>query len=85
MTASSSVLGAGMARAGWDAVDLWRAALAVGGGFTRQDLESILVGTRLATSAEHDVLVATLNDHFIEQGGGIARVLERARPLIDSR
>jgi hypothetical protein len=70
MTASSVVLAAGTARAGWDAVDLWRAALAVGGGFARVDVEAIVAGTRPATRAEHDVLVATLNDHFIEASGG---------------
>ena len=67
MTASGRALTDGTARAGWDAIDLWRAALAVGGGFAREDVEAILVGARPATDAEHDILAATLNSHLVEQ------------------
>jgi hypothetical protein len=66
MTTSSAVLEAGLERAHWHAVDLWRATLAVGGDFSRQDVESFLDGTRSATGAEHDILASTLNDHFVE-------------------
>ena len=69
MTASSDALAGGTARAGWQAVDLWRAALAVGGDLSRQDVEAFLDGTRLATAAQHDILASTLNDQFLEQGG----------------
>jgi hypothetical protein len=65
MTASSTTLGAGMDHAGWHAVDLWRAAIAIGGDFSRGDVDALLDGTRLATGAEHDILASTLNDHFV--------------------
>ena len=67
MTASSAALRAGLERAQWRSIDLWRATLGMGGDFTRHDIELFLNGKRSATRAEHDILASTFNDHFLDR------------------
>lgn len=66
---STAAINAGLQHAHWSTTDLWFAALGVGGGLSRADIEQITDGRRDATSAEHDVLAAALNDHFVDEGG----------------
>jgi hypothetical protein len=69
MTAeSAAVIRRGLDLAHWSAADLWLAAVGIGGGFTREEITDIAAGTAAATSVEHDILAAALNDHFTAQG-----------------
>jgi hypothetical protein len=65
---SSAEIARGMRLAGWSPAELWWAALAVGGGFSVLDLERIVAGNGSATPTDHDILAATLNDHFTGKG-----------------
>ncbi|HVM64440.1 MAG TPA: hypothetical protein VMU14_06235 [Acidimicrobiales bacterium] len=65
---SSAELARGMRLAGWSPAELWWSALAIGGGFSVLDVEHIITGTGSATASDHDILAATLNDHFTEKG-----------------
>lgn len=67
-TASGTVIRDGLHRLGWTAGDLWVAATGIGGSFTRPDVEAIAAGRRSATPVEHDILVAALNDRFVDRG-----------------
>jgi hypothetical protein len=67
VSASSDALQNGLDRADWRSIDLWQAALGTGGDFSRHDVEAFLDGNRVATGAEHDILAAALNDHFVDR------------------
>ena len=73
MTTSSSALEAGLERAHWHAVDLWRATLAVGGDFSRRDVESFLDG-KLGFTAIPRVIERTMNAHQPEDVSSLAVV-----------
>ena len=67
-TASSAVIRSGLQRLSWTVSDLWIATVSVGGSFSRQDVEDLTTGGRAATPIEHDILVAALNDRFVDLG-----------------
>lgn len=68
MRASTRTLRDGLDRAHWGRVDLWRAALGMGGSFNPDDIDDILAERHPTTAQEHDVLASALNDHFVEVG-----------------
>jgi hypothetical protein len=65
---SAAALRDGLELAHWSITDLWIAAVGVGGGFGRAEIEHIADGTTHATAVQHDILAAALNDHFTAQG-----------------
>ena len=65
---SSAEIARGMRLAGWSPVELWWAALAIGGRFTPSEIELIAAGAVAAAASDHDILAATLNDHFLDHG-----------------
>jgi len=67
-TRTSTVVLDGLQRAGWTTSDLWVAAAGIGGDFSRPQVEAIAVGRSPATPMEHDILVAALNDRFVDMG-----------------
>jgi hypothetical protein len=67
-TRTSAVLVDGLQRLGWTVSELWAAAAGIGGGFTARQVEAITSGESPATPMEHDILVAALNDQFVEIG-----------------
>jgi hypothetical protein len=66
--ASADAIRLGMQDASWNANDLWIAAVSIGGALTYHDVESIAMGERPASPAEHDLLAAALNDYFVDAG-----------------
>jgi hypothetical protein len=68
MTASGAVVSHGLDRLGWTTIDLWVAAIGIGGSLGRRDIAAIADGSRTATPIEHDILVAALNDAFTDGG-----------------
>jgi hypothetical protein len=54
--------------AGWSVTDLWIAVLAVGGAFSRADIEELLSGARPLTNDVYDLLAVALNDCFVDRG-----------------
>jgi hypothetical protein len=68
MSTSSAVVTDGLSRLGWSVRDLWVAAIGIGGSLSRGDIEAIAAGTRIANRAEHNILVAALNDGFTDLG-----------------
>ena len=67
-TASATALQDGLDLAAWSNTDLWRAALGVGGAFSAGVVADLTSGARSPTGIEHDILAATLNDHFLDVG-----------------
>jgi hypothetical protein len=65
---SADAIRLGMQDARWNANDLWIAAVSIGGALTYRDVERIAMGERPASQAEHDILAAALNDHFVGAG-----------------
>lgn len=68
MSASTRALQDGLERAHWGTIDLWRAALGIGGSFNPDDIDGILAERHRTTAEEHDVLASALNDHFVGLG-----------------
>jgi hypothetical protein len=64
---STAVLQRGYGLTGWTVEQLWIAAMGIGGSMDSRDVEGITSGAKAATPAEHDVLAAALNDHFVER------------------
>ena len=62
---SAHALADGLAQAHWTHLDLWLAAIAVGGALTATDIVDLTTGHRDATAIEHDILAVALNDHFV--------------------
>jgi hypothetical protein len=67
VTTSAAALREGLTRSEWTVTDLWRAALGVGGAFTRHDVDRFVRGAPGATQAEHDILASAFNDHFFDR------------------
>jgi hypothetical protein len=68
VSASATAFQDGLLHAGWTVTDLWVAAVGIGGGFERRDVERIVYGQQVATPTEHDILAAAFNDYFVDQG-----------------
>ncbi len=66
---SAAAIRDGLLELRWSSIDLWRAALGIGGALSTQDVEAVASGQRDATEVEHDILASALNDHFVELGG----------------
>ena len=66
--ASTSAIQTAVTHARWTVHDLWVAALAIGGAMNHDDVTHIVSGVRSASSSEHDVLAAALNEHFVDHG-----------------
>jgi hypothetical protein len=54
--------------ADWTATDLWIGVLAIGGTFSRLDIDDLLTGTQPLTEGVYDLLAAALNDCFTDRG-----------------
>lgn len=67
-TESTAALQHGIRLSGYSITHLWVAAAGFGGPIGRADLADIAAGGRRATPAEHNILAATLNDHFTGLG-----------------
>lgn len=67
---SAAAIREGLQRTGWTNSDLWVAAVGMGGAFSPHDIDQIASGERSATPAEHDILAAAFNDHFVDVGEG---------------
>jgi hypothetical protein len=65
---STAALQRGFRCTGWTISELWIAAVGIGGGFQRHEVEAIAAGERRASPAEHDILAAALNDYFVDRG-----------------
>lgn len=65
---STLALQRGLRDSGWTISQLWTAAVGIGGGFHRHDIEDISAGQRPATPAEHDILASALNEYFVDRG-----------------
>jgi hypothetical protein len=65
---STAALQRGLVLTGWTVVELWTAAIGIGGWLSLREVAAITAGDRAATRSEHDTLAAALNDHFIDQG-----------------
>jgi hypothetical protein len=68
MSTSSAIVTDSLSQLGWSVRDLWVAAIGIGGNLSRRDVETIAAGTRVASRAEHNILVAALNDGFTDLG-----------------
>jgi hypothetical protein len=68
VTASSTAIAAGLELAHWTSIDLWRAALGVGGALNPAAVADLAIGERPASQVEHDILATALNDHFTDEG-----------------
>lgn len=58
----------GALAAGWNATDLWIAAVALGGNLGRGEVDAITSGDAHATRAEYGVLAAALNEQLVTRG-----------------
>ena len=67
-TGSAAAISAGLDLAHWTTTDLWHATIGVGGGFSPAHVAELASGSRAAHRVEHDILAATLNDHFTDHG-----------------
>lgn len=65
---SAAALREGLHLADWTTVDLWRAALGIGGELTTGDVAELAAGLREPTHVEHDILASALNDHLVGRG-----------------
>jgi len=66
--ASAAAIREGLERSHWNATDLWRATLGIGGAFSTWEVEGLASGQRESTEIEHDILASALNDHFADEG-----------------
>jgi len=64
----SADLVAGLGAAGWTNLDLWLAALALGGDLSADDIGHITAGTRPVGRMDWDVLAAAINEGCAGQG-----------------
>jgi hypothetical protein len=65
---STAAVQGGHSGTGWTINQLWTAAVGIGGGFHRHDIDDIVSGRRAATSAEHDILATAMNEYFSDHG-----------------
>jgi hypothetical protein len=65
---STTALAAGFRRSGLTTTGVWLRAMGIGGDLRQSDVAALTTGGRLATRAEHDLVAAALNEHFVELG-----------------
>jgi len=61
-------LTSGVQAAGWQHLDLWIAALAIGAGLELGNIDAIMAGDQEPTPTEWDTIAAAMNERFGELG-----------------
>jgi hypothetical protein len=65
----ADVLDAGRRRAGFSIEELWLGYVAMGGNEGLNTIQGHLSGTVAISDSQHDMLVHTVNERFVDLGG----------------